>query len=626
MRRLLSLTVLLAVAVVLPVDAAPADGFAFTAPLLLPHGDPKGSPFFSGGEPSLAFDPQGDGHAYVVAPQGVPAAVGGVLGGNPLGVAYWASEDGGRSWPRSGLTGTGNGGGDSDVEVLPDHTVLAADLEASAAAICISHDFAKTFDNCSGGFTTNQQGPENDRQWLTRGLKPGEVYLTYHDFAGGFPIIERSTDGGQSFSPCGTIIDPGGEAAKTYTPSGGTLVSKPVVGKDGSVYVEFTTPDQASPPVGAKLNHLYMAVAEKGCTGTTTFKDYVIYTDPGADLARIFQAQSIDGGGQLYVLAAGQTKAGQSTTGLWLFTSTDGGKKWSAPQQVNPPELKANVLPTIAGGPAKGQFAFGWFGTTSSGDPNNQTSQWRYYAGASLDGGQSIAFTTVTPNVAHYGDVCTQGVFCGLIPGAPGNRNLLDFSSAAVDPASGCPALAIPQDPYNRPDLPNGADNFQSSVYVSRQADTSACFTASNSGQAAGTIASTNGAGAVTSCADRIAPVSRVRSARVSRTRVVRLSGRSSDRGCGAKGAGKVKRVRVAVGRRYANERCRYLQPNNRFGPLVSCLRTTYLSARGTTSWSIRLKRRLPRGRYVVWVRGVDAAGNVEHKARRANLGRFTVR
>ena len=109
----------------------------------------------------------------------------------------------------------------------------------------------------------------------------GVLYLTYHDFAGGFPIIERSTDGGRTFTPCGTIIDPGGPAAQNYTPTGGTLVSKPVIGKDGTVFVEFTEPDGASPPVGASLNHMYMAVAKGGCEGGTVFENHVVYEDPG---------------------------------------------------------------------------------------------------------------------------------------------------------------------------------------------------------------------------------------------------------------------------------------------------------------------------------------------------------
>src|SRR5205823_6367462 len=108
-----------------------------------------------------------------------------------------------------------------------------------------------------------------------------------------------------------------------------------------------------------------------------------------------------------------------------------------------------------------------------------------------------------------------------------------------------CPALAIPEDPYNRPDLPNGKNNFQSSAYFSRQASAQACFTAGNAGQAAGTVAGTGTAGApsITPCADRIAPVSRLTRARVSRRHVVVLRGRSRDRGCGRRGAGRVRRV-----------------------------------------------------------------------------------
>jgi hypothetical protein len=222
--------------------------------------------------------------------------------------------------------------------------------------------------------------------------------------------------------------------------------------------------------VGAKLNHMYMAVSPKGgCSATSTFKNYVIYTNAGADLAKIFQVAAMDGAGNLYVAAAGTTKSGQKNTNLWLFKSSSRGQKWSAPVQVNQSTLKANVLPGITAGKGGGQVAIGWFGTTSSGDPNTLTNQWRYYAALSYDGGRSFSRATVTPSVIHYGDVCTQGVFCGLIPGQPENRNLLDFSSLAVDPATGCTAIALPGDPYNRPDKPDGNNTFESKAYFSRQ-------------------------------------------------------------------------------------------------------------------------------------------------------------
>jgi hypothetical protein len=590
---------------------AHAGSLAFGPLGQLPNGDPAKHPYWSGAEPSIAFDPGGNGHVYVSAPQFIPTAVDHAIGAGPdseFGAAAWASADHGLSWPFAVNTGAANGGGDTDVEVADDHSVYVADLEAIATDICTSHDFGKTYEDCDQGLATNQQGPENDREWLTRG--PGGVlYLTYHDFAGGFPIIERSTDGGRSFAPCGTIIDPAGPAAQNYTPSGGTLVSKPVVGKDGTVYVEFTEPDATAPPIGANLNHMYIAVAKGGCTGTTVFKDTVIYEDPGADLANIFDTDAIDGGGQLYVLLGGKLADGEQGTNLYLFTSADGGEHWTH-VRVNPPDLHANVLPAIAGGQAKGEALLGWFGSPSS-DPNDTKAVWSYYAAATYDGGQTFNSVRVGDGPVHYGDICTQGVFCGLVPGQPSNRNLADFSSAAVDPASGCGALAVPADPYNRPDQPDGADNGDSSAYVALQQDDGSCLTAATAGRAAAQVgaggsAATSGSGtAGGGCLDRAAPRSRVAKARRSG-----VSGSASDRGCGAKGHGRVARVSVAVARRVANGRCEFAKRSGRLGRARSCAHRGYLRARGTRHWSLRLAHRLPRGHYSAWVRSRDAAGN----------------
>jgi hypothetical protein len=607
--------------------AAPASADLFSNPTRLPNGDPNAHPFYSGGEPSLAFDPSGDGHVYVTAPQGIPTAAGGAVGASDTtqGVAFWGSGDHGASFPTVRNTGAGNGGGDSDVEALGDHTVLVADLEAAGTNICTSHDFGNSFQDCDGGIATNQQGPENDREWLTRGAKPGEVYLTYHDFAGGFPIIEKSTDNGRTFAPCGTIIDPAGPAAKNYTPAGGTLVSKPVVAPDGSIYVEFTTPDQSAPPVGATLNHLYMGVAKGGCDASTVFTDHVIYEKAGASLGSIFQQTARDGGGELYVLAAGKSDPGEADSGLFLFTSTDDAATWKK-TQITAPGSKASVFPAIAGGKAKGEALLGWFGTPTSGDPNNATNQWDFFSAVTFDGGATFATSKVTSSPLHYGDICTQGVFCGLVPGQPGNRNLADFASAGVDPADGCGIFAIPGDPYNRPDRTNGPDNGGSSAYVSRQADRGACLTAANAGKPASSVVA-NVSGSGNGCLDRIAPSStfskKVGVAR--RRRGVTLTGRSRDRGCGAKGVGKVNRVRVAIARK-RGRLCRFAKANGQFGRLISCLRTSYLSAKGTSRFRFTYRHHLPKGKYLAWARGIDTAGNIERKARLSNAKHFTVR
>jgi hypothetical protein len=48
----------------------------------------------------------------------------------------------------------------------------------------------------------------------------------------------------------------------------------------------------------------------------------------------------------------------------------------------------------------------------------------------------------------------------------------------------------------------------------------------------------------------------------------------------------------------------------------TSCEKTSYVDARGTSTWSLKL----PSGRYTIWTRAIDVAGNVEHKSRARNL------
>jgi hypothetical protein len=82
--------------------------------------------------------------------------------------------------------------------------------------------------------------------------------------------------------------------------------------------------------------------------------------------------------------------------------------------------------------------------------------------------------------------------------------------------------------------------------------------------------------------------------------------------------AGTVRRVRVSVAR-HVGRLCRFLQANHTFSKARNCDRSSYVDARGTTSWTLKLPR-LAGGRYTVWTRGIDASGNVERKDRGHNL------
>jgi hypothetical protein len=114
----------------------------------------------------------------------------------------------------------------------------------------------------------------------------------------------------------------------------------------------------------------------------------------------------------------------------------------------------------------------------------------------------------------------------------------------------------------------------------------------------------------IRACVDHVRPRSRlgVHWQRGFRRGVIR--GIAIDQGCGAAGAGKVKRVSVAITRK-VGKRCQSLKRNGHLGRATAC-RQVWLAAKGSKEWTFRLRHKLPRGTYVVGTRAVDSAGNVE--------------
>jgi hypothetical protein len=133
--------------------------------------------------------------------------------------------------------------------------------------------------------------------------------------------------------------------------------------------------------------------------------------------------------------------------------------------------------------------------------------------------------------------------------------------------------------------------------------------------------ASRAGLGSAGGCLDHRAPRSDVRGrARLRHGRLV-LRGTSRDRGCRKR----VARVTVTVGKRVARGRCRFIDARGHLGRRRACLKgAPQLLARGRSRWSLRMRARLPRGRYVLLVRAVDTAGNTEKPRRRGrNVARL---
>jgi hypothetical protein len=106
-------------------------------------------------------------------------------------------------------------------------------------------------------------------------------------------------------------------------------------------------------------------------------------------------------------------------------------------------------------------------------------------------------------------------------------------------------------------------------------------------------------------CRDRRWPYTRLRhgAVKVSRKRVS-VHGIARDRGCAG-----LRVVLVSVARQEKGG-CRFVQANGRLSHRRGCSRRLELRARGTRSWKLGLKAKLPRGRYLVRARAIDKVGH----------------
>jgi hypothetical protein len=90
--------------------------------------------------------------------------------------------------------------------------------------------------------------------------------------------------------------------------------------------------------------------------------------------------------------------------------------------------------------------------------------------------------------------------------------------------------------------------------------------------------------------------------------------------GTAADADGDLVKVEVAVVQK-TGKRCKALTPNGSLKN-ATCTARTFLKAAGTSAWAFMLKRKLPRGGYVVYVRVTDAAGHSASTQRAFRLKR----
>lgn len=330
------------------------------------------------------------------------------------------SVDGGRNWtdvtPAYGFPVTLDPLLHVDQE---NDRVYANQLYVGCSHLAWSDDYGKTwlFNPAACGL------PVNDHQTLTTGkaagpvpLAPGAKSVLYYGFNQLVDSkVAASRDGGLTFGPAMTAVRDGC----------GGLNGHLATGPKGEVYLPKGTCERG-PTVGVSLDN--------GLTWSQTFvSDEVGYNTPGDD-----PAIAVDTNGTVYLVWVGKDAL------MYLSTSADQGKTWSAPVRASPPGVTSTLFPTLVAGD-DGRIALAYYGTTrdtsdwedSQGEPSvwsadaPEDTTWHLYVGMSLHA-TSADPTFLTQQVTPDADPIQRGSIWNGGGGRP-DRNLLDFFDIVRD-------------------------------------------------------------------------------------------------------------------------------------------------------------------------------------------------
>jgi hypothetical protein len=109
-------------------------------------------------------------------------------------------------------------------------------------------------------------------------------------------------------------------------------------------------------------------------------------------------------------------------------------------------------------------------------------------------------------------------------------------------------------------------------------------------------------------CLDTAAPTAAIASLKATRGALA-LAGTASDKAAGCKASG-VASVQVTVTKAAAGGKCRFVVTSGTLTKPIACSTGFALVAKGKTAWKLAAARKLPKGRYRVTVKALDAAGN----------------
>jgi len=343
------------------------------------------------------------------------------------------------------------------------------------------------------------QPAQIDRDWIaaytpplyrggTQAVSHTFVYNAYHDFVASNVWVSRSTDGGATWTNTPgsqfNAIQPGSAAAASSlcnTYPGGVAVDQNGTQHQGRVYVVWNagdTPQNQSNGCNVSsaqpFDHIFLSYSDdNGSTWTT----HTVFNDPCApsppvppvnpttcqDTSAGWTPVAVDDAGNVYVAFTWiDTSKPSPRYDVYLEVSKDGGNTWNggslgtglgfldapgAPIDVTANLPGTSFYPELAAG-GNGGVDLGLYNTAFTTQPGMfnkagaqpESAVWDVYMAQSLnalDAAPSWTISKVTTHPNYFGDICTVGIACGLVPGVPGDRILADNFGISVAPDGG---------------------------------------------------------------------------------------------------------------------------------------------------------------------------------------------
>jgi len=559
-------------------------------------------------------------------------------------VNMWTSKDNGATWQFVNYNGTGfsqnpsQNAGFSDPDLTQDQGGRDYNTGIDLANDAI-------FSSADGGLSWDRGTPQchdGDRPWMAGGKKD-EVFMSTDTQEGNGHQVFQSTDGGNTCSATGI-------------PANGTMPNGDTWTGDGKLFYVPSLDHVVEPMITRDANGNVNGVGvDSWRRGSPAFRPWAVIP---TTLQAHWPSIALDRAGNLYVTwdtdardknnktgCSDQSPTGNGASGaalpnqIMLAVSHDLGKTWSATRVIAAPANTRVLWPWVIAGDA-GKVSVVWYQLSKLADPDCAGSDVSTYIyDANITGADNLATAQITPvNAAarsiHEGGICQGGTTC-VATGQ--DRRLGDFFTNALD-ARGCVMIASGDterdDPITHTPLPTSLPIILRQNSGPPLVGAGDCSKGLPNVPAGAFAVNVGGAGVAghARCPDHTAPRSRFSRASVHATRHhLRLSGtsRDTDFTCAtprARVAGVVAQVRVAVGREVHRARkCRFLKADGSFGAPRSCHRTSYLPARGTAHWHFDFATSFPRGRYKLWARGIDPAGNIERKHVPRNFRRIRI-